>query len=479
MKMLIGGKFCDASNGSVIEITNPATLKVVDTVPGATCEDVSGALELSRKGFTEWSSTPLYRRIEVMYRYADLLDQNREQIAQTLCAECGKPITQARGETAGASFIFRCYAEKARTFMGDMHPVDVSASVENDVILCTHQPLGVIACVIPFNYPVDLYAEKVAPALVAGNAVIIKPSSDTPLADIMMTGLLLQAGVPGNAAQIITGSGAKVGKWLCESPLIDGVFLTGSTEVGIETALNSAKCLHRLELELGGNDPFIICEDADLDKAVAETISGRITNAGQTCCASKRMIVHNSIRDIYVEKLTAALKKLKIGDPAKEDTDCGSLINEKAAKTVEEQVNFTISQGARCVYGGHRFQTTFFEPTVLVDVTAAMDIARDMEVFGPVIPVIGFDTFDEAIAIANQTKYGLQGGVMTSDMKKAFKAGKMLACGCVTIGGSGNYRSVLQPFGGWKMSGYGNEGVGYTLDEVTRLKTIAFKKILE
>lgn len=475
MKMLIGGKHCDASDKSVIEITNPATLERIDTVPGAAYEDVQHALELSREGFKEWSATPLYRRIEILYRYADLLDQNFDRIAATLCAESGKPINQSRKEIVAAPFIFRCYAEKARSFMGDLHPMGVSQAVENDVVVCTHQPLGVIACIVPFNYPLELFAHKVAPALIAGNAVIVKPSSDTPMANIIMTELLLEAGVPGNAAQILTGSGAKIGKWLCESPLIDAVFLTGSTEVGIETTLNSAKCLHQVELELGGNDPFIICEDADINLAVEETFFGRIFNAGQTCCASKRMIVHNSVKDLYVEKLIEMLKGLTIGNPANEDTDFGSLINERAAIKVEEQVDYTISQGARCVYGGHRFNRTYFEPTVLTEVTANMDIAKDMEVFGPVIPVIGYDTIDEAIAIANQTQYGLSSGILTSNMKYAFKAAKELESGCVAVGGSGNYRSILQPFGGWKMTGHGHEGAGYTLDEVTRLKTVAFK----
>ncbi len=477
MKMLIGGQFRDASDKASMRDINPATGEVIDTVPLASPEDVEEALENSRKGFLEWSRIPLYRRLDIIYKYADLLEENREQLANLMCREGGKSIALCRGELGEAVTIFRGYCEKARNFMGESLPLNTEPRIENDFIMTIREPLGVIACIVPFNYPAELYAHKVGPALVTGNAVIIKPSSDTPMQNIYMTELLLKAGVPGNAAQIVTGKGERVGAQIAKSKWINAVSITGSTKVGIETMKNCSDFLHHVGLELGGNDPLIIFEGCDLENAVSESVNGRLSNAGQTCCANKRFIVQNTIKDKYIEMMIHAIKKVRVGDPFDEKNICGPLINEGAAREVERQVALTISQGARCAYGGKRFNSTFFEPTLLIDVTPQMDIARDMEVFGPVIPVIGFNTVDDAIEIANNIPYGLQSGVMTSDMKTAFKVSRAMQCGCCVINGCGNYRSAHQAFGGWKMTGIGHEGIAYTLEEMTQVKTIALKGI--
>jgi acyl-CoA reductase-like NAD-dependent aldehyde dehydrogenase len=476
MQMLIGGQHRNASNNATKEDINPATGEVIGTVPLATAQDVEEALQNSRKGFEEWSAMPLYARLKIMYKYADLLEQNLEELAQLMCRESGKAISLCRAEAGEAVTVFNLYCEKARNFMGEALPLDTEPRVENDFIVTIRQPLGVVVCIVPFNYPVELYAHKVAPALVTGNAVIIKPASDTPMQNIFMTELLLKAGVPGNAAQIVTGSGATIGALLTRSKLVNVVSLTGSTEVGIETMKNCSDGLHHVGLELGGNDPMVIFADCDLEKAVAETVDGRVSNAGQTCCANKRFIVQNSIKDQYIKMLVEALKKARVGDPSDGQTVCGSLISESAAKEIEAQVEHTVKQGAKIAYGGKR-NKAFYDPTVLVDVTPDMDIAKEMEVFGPVMPVIGFDTLEEAIQISNNIPYGLQGGVMTSDMKKAFKVARAMQCGCCVINGSGNYRSAHQAFGGWKMTGIGREGVAYTLEEMTQIKTIALKGI--
>ena len=478
MKMIINGIHCDSSDGKTIDVLNAASQTLIESIPDATKDDVDKALVFAKKGAEKWGNTPLYERISIIYKFSNLLDANAEKIAGVLCEECGKPISQALSETKGAAFIFRCYAERARSLMGDVHPVAPAPNVEKDVILCIRKPLGVVVCIIPFNYPVDLYAEKVAPALVMGNSVVVKPSTDAPLANIMMTELLLQAGVPGDAIQIITGKGERLGKWLCDSLVVDAVSLTGSTQVGVETMMNSSKFLHKVELELGGNDPFIICNDADVDLAVEETLAGRIVNAGQTCCGSKRFLVQSGIYDKFLAALTHRFENLIIGDPKNPETELGSMINEASVDKLEKQIAHTVEQGARVHSGGERISKTYYQPTILVDVTREMDIAKDMEVFGPVVPIIRFETVEEAIEIANQTCYGLQSGVMTLNMTDAFLFGSKLECGCVTIGGCGNYRSVLQPFGGWKMSGNAHEGVGYTLEEMSKLKTIAFKKVL-
>jgi acyl-CoA reductase-like NAD-dependent aldehyde dehydrogenase len=477
MKMIIGGKHVDASDKATMDVINPATLEVIDTVPFATHEDVSLALKNAQAGFREWSQMPLYERIRILYKFADILEERMEELVKIDCRESGKAISLCRGETIEALVIFRGYCEKARNFGGEVLPLDTEKRIENDLIITVREPIGVVGCIIPFNYPVELFAHKVAPALVVGNTVVIKPASDTPMASILMTEWLLEAGVPANAAQIVTGSGSKVGKWMVESPDTNMITLTGSTEVGIETMHGCSDKLHHCHLELGGNDPFIIFDDCDLDKAVEESIGGRCSNAGQTCCANKRFIVQNTIKDKYIEKMIEGLKKVKVGDPMQEDTFYGSMISEKAAIEVEKQVQHTVAQGAKCAYGGKRFNRTFFEPTLLTDVTPDMDVAKDLEIFGPVIPVIGFDTVEEAIEIANNIPYGLSSGVMTNDMKKAMKVSRSIQSGCCVVNGSGNYRSAHQAFGGYKMTGIGREGVAYTLEEMTQKKTIAFKQI--
>ena len=315
MRMLIGGKAVNASDGAVIEVINPATHQVIDTVPSATKEDVEGAVEKAYLGFLEWSEIPLFERIAILYKYVDIIEERLEELAGLQCRESGKAVTLCRTEAVAAANVFRCYAEKARNFGGEVLPIDTELRTQNDLIMVIREPLGVVRCIVPFNYPMELYAHKVAPALVVGNSVIIKPSSDTPLANILMTQWLLEAGVPGNAVQIITGSGAKVGKFLVENPKVNLITLTGSTEVGIETMERCSKHLSHCHLELWGNCSLIIFDDCDLDNAVRETIDGRASNAGQTCCANKRMIVQNSIKAQYIEKLLEGLKKIKVGNP--------------------------------------------------------------------------------------------------------------------------------------------------------------------
>lgn len=478
MKMLINGKQVDARDGKVIEVMNPATLELVDTVPAATPEDVEEALDAAREGAKEWKKTVLYDRVAILRKFEALVAEHTDEISKLMCAETGKTMSFCLDEIAACAGIFETYCEKAKNYGGETLPRDSEGRVKGDIIFTIKEPLGVVACVVPFNYPLELYAHKVAPALVTGNSVIVKPSSDTPLSAIYITGLLLEAGVPGNAIQIVTGSGSKIGTQLAQSPKIDAVSLTGSVPVGVTTMENGARNLTHVYLELGGNDPIIIFDDADIDKAVEETLGGRAANAGQTCCGTKRMLVQNGVKEEYTKKLIEALKKLKIGDPTQMDTDYGPLINEKAAIDVENQVKKTIGQGATCAYGGNRFNTTFFEPTVLTGVTLDMDIATTMEVFGPVFPIIGFDTVEEAIEIANAAPYGLSSGVMTRDFPTALKVATEIEASTCVINGSGNYRSAHLAFGGYKMTGLGREGATQTLDEYTQTKSIALKNML-
>ncbi len=478
MKMLIGGKKTDSSDQKVIEIINPATFDLIDTVPSASIEDLDSCLDYAQEGKKEWGNTPLYKRAKILLKYAEIVQENKEELAELLCRETGKTIKESMQEIRSITGIITSFVERANHLYGISMP-DNFVGTENDVVFTRREPLGVVACIIPFNYPASTFAYKIAPALVVGNAIIVKPPSDNPLTIMRLTELLIEAGVPGNAAQVVTGSGSIIGNYIVGSHKINAVSLTGSTEVGVNTAINAAKNLHHLHLELGGNDAMIICEDADIDLAVKQVIASRITNAGQICIATKRVIVQNTVQEEFIEKLIDKISSLKIGDPLDPNTDIGCLINERAAIDVENQVKHAIEQGAKCIYGGKRFNRTFFEPTVLTDVTADMDVAKDMEIFGPVFTIIGFNDLDEAIKIHNSTKYGLNGAIMTRDISNAMKAAVQLECGEVVINGAGFYRNPAIAFGGYKMSGIGREGSSSTLEELSQVKTIVMKRILK
>ena len=477
MKMMINGQRVLAKDNTEIQVLNSATQEPIDSVPAATQDDVLTAIAAAQEGKQLWADTPQYKRSEILMKCADAIDNNLEALTRMLTTEMGKIITEARAEVDCVAQIFRGFAEMANHFYGQTMS-DFQKGSETDIIFTKHEPLGVVACITPFNYPVELCYHKVAAALAVGNAVIIKPATDNPLTVMRMAELCLEAGVPGNVLQVVTGSGQKIGRMLAEAEGINKISLTGSTEVGVEVAQLAAKTLKRLSLELGGNDPLIVFEDADIDLAVEEAVWGRLKNAGQTCVAPKRFIVQNTILTEFTKKVIASLKTVKLGSPLDEDTQLGSLINVKAAQRVQEQVQHTVAQGATCAYGGNAYDQSYFEPTVLTGVTKDMDIARDMEVFGPVLPIIGFDTFDEAIEIANNTPYGLQSGVMTRDTSKAIRAASKIKAGAVVINGSGNYRNIDQPFGGVKMSGMGREGVCCTLEEMTQVKSYILKKIM-
>ena len=476
MKMLIGGKEVDASNSAVMENINPATGEVIETVPCASPEDVEQTIRNAVEGQKEWVAIPFHKRMEILERFVQLAQQNEEAIARTMAVEGGKPFAQALGEVGRVKDAFRLYMAEARTMYGKTIPLNPEPRGVGDVCFTVFEPLGVIAAICAFNFPGVLFSHKAAAALCAGNSVIIKPASDTPGATMMMTKLLLEAGVPGNTAQCITGSGSVVGDALAADPRVAGVTLTGSTKVGLHVAQLCAKQLKPCSLELGGNDPFVIFDDTDVDEAVAQTLGGRIANAGQICCSSKRFIVHNAIKDAFAEKLAKALSEMKLGDPMAPDTKVGPLINENAAKKVVSQIAHAVSQGARVLYGGQR-QGCFVTPTVLVDVPKDSSVATDEEIFGPVFPVIGFETLEEAIAIANNSCYGLSSGILNKDMKKAMAFALAVDSGACVVGGNGNYRLTQQPFNGHKMSGVGSEGTMYTLHEMVKVKTIVLKDV--
>jgi succinate-semialdehyde dehydrogenase/glutarate-semialdehyde dehydrogenase len=477
MQMIINGREVSSSDGKTIDVINPATGKTLDTVPAATSADVALAVEKAVIGQKIWAKVPVHRKVDIMYKFLELVEAAKEDLAQTLSAETGKPITEARGEIGNIPIAFKAFSERAKHLYGETIPAGLEAGQDKNLLITQREPLGVIACIIPFNFPCDLFDQKVAPTLLAGNAAIVKPSTDNPLTLCKLTGLLVKAGVTDGAIQILTGRGAAVGGALCAHPDVHGITFTGSTEVGVETAKSATAHLAHIALELGGNDAFIVLEDGDVDLAVEELVWGRMYNTGQVCCASKRFIIHNSLKDAFTEKAVRRIKQLKQGSPADESTQVGCLISEKAAIEVERQIRLTVEQGGSIALGGSR-KGAFIEPTVLKDVPKTADVAIDMEIFGPVVPVIGFDTVEEAIEIANASKFGLCGCVFTADMKTAFAVCNALECGGTVINGASFFRSFEMPFGGYKYSGIGTEGVLTTFDEVTRLKTIVLKNIL-
>lgn len=473
MQMIINGEYVDASNGKVFDNVNPYTGQVICTVPSGTREDFERAAVVAKKAQKEWAEVPLYKRVDIIRKFISIVRENLEDIARTVCEEGGKTITDARGEVECLCMVFESFAEAARHFCGNTYPLNAEARTQGDIIFTVREPLGVFVAITPFNFPMELYAHKVAPAIVTGNAVIIKAASDTPLGALKVTECLLKAGVPAGVAQYVTGSGREVGAWLAQTKNVDAVTFTGSTAVGMELMRGAANNLEHVFLELGGNDPHVFFDDCDLDLAVAEAVGGRCYNAGQTCCANKRFIVQNTIKDEFVRKLIDAIKAYRIGDPSDPQTQMGCLVSEKAAVEVENLIEKTVHQGGELVYGGKR-DGAFIEPAVIL-VSKDSDVAKDMEIFGPVFPIIGFDTFDEAVQIANQTSYGLASGVMTNDINKAMKFAMKVQAGTCVINGSGNYRSVHQPFGGYKHSGIGREGTTHTLSEVTQEKTVAMR----
>ena len=476
MKSLVAGKWVDSNDGNVIKVINPATNELIDTVPALTKEQVDEAIDAAVVAQKAWAEKSVVERCKVLTKFAELVLRDKEELARTLSDETGKPIKEARAEIANIQIGVPAYVEKVKHDYGNVVYRGTEAGQENTIQYTIQQPLGVVVAIIPFNFPSDIFINKIPPALLMGNAAILKPASVNPLTLTKYVALLEEAGVPSGVISVVHGSGNVVGKALTSSPKVEMVTLTGSTAAGIDAAKNCADHCAHFSLELGGNDAFIICADGDLDLAVEETVWGRLYNTGQVCCASKRFLVENKIKDEYIKKMVDKINSLKVGMPASEDSDIGCLVSEEAAIEVERQVNETVAAGAKIVIGGKR-NGAFYEPTILDGVTKDMDVAKDMEIFGPVISVIGFDTIEEAIEIANNSKYGLSSGIITKDMSKAIKVSEKVESGGFVINGASFFRSFEQPFGGWKYSGIGNEGIMTTLREMSRTKTVILKNI--
>lgn len=473
--MIINGKKVEAADGKTLDIVNPANLQVIDTVPSATAKDVTEAVDGAVKAQEAWANLPVRERCIILRRFADLVMERRLELGELLAKEAGKPyMKEAVWELDSVAYVYRGACDVALHYYGATMPIGTEPGYDDDLQLTIHEPLGTIACIVSYNFPPAIWAFKTAAALAAGNTIVVKAPSYDPMTLLVLHEMLHEAGVPDGVAQCITGKGALVGDLLVDDPRISCVNFTGSTEAGLSIAQTAAKHLTDYKFELGGNDPFIVFADADMDLVVKEA-EDQARNNRQCCTGSKRFIIHNSLKDEFIKRLSTELSKLVIGDPMDEMVNMGPMIAERAAKQVEDQVNHTVSQGAKVVCGGVR-NGAFYAPTILDSVTPEMDIARDMEVFGPVWPVIGFDTKEEAIEIANNTEYGLGGGLFSKNIYTCIQTAKKLKTGHIAINGSGNFRAAELPFGGGKkMSGNSRESLSRVMDEVTQTKSIVFR----
>lgn len=477
MKMIIGDKFVSASTKETIPVLNPYDGSLVDSIPHASLDDVNLAVEYAVQAQKEWKKVPVYQKVELAMKFLDLVRENKEELARLLTQESGKDITASRKEINNIFIAWTAFCEKAKHLYGHVIPNGMECGHEKNIVFTKREPVGIVACIIPFNFPCNLFNQKVAPALLSGNAVIIKPASEDPLTVCRLAAMLREAGFPSGVVQLVTGRGSTTGNYLCEHENIHALSLTGSSSVGVSVVRNAAASLKKVALELGGNDAFIVLEDADLDLAIREATQARFYNAGQICCAPKRFLVHRSVYDKFVTAAVKYASAIRKGDPQDEQTQLGTLISEQAAIEVEKQINLTISQGAKLLTGGKR-NGAFVEPTILADVPATADIMHNMEVFGPVMPIIPFETEEESLALANDSVYGLGGSVFTQNLNKAAYFTSELECGDVVVNGSSYFRSFEMPFGGWKKSGLGTEGVYSTFDELTNIKCIALKGIV-
>lgn len=469
--MLIGSRWVDATGGKVREVVNPGTGEVLDTVPAADTQDVEQAIRIAQEAKKRMGRMPAHRRAEILINTAAVMQERREELARLLAQENGKPIRQTREEISASARIFRGFGEEAKRIFGKSMSLDSVPGMERHFAVTVRQPVGVVAAVVPFNYPVELYSHKGPAALAAGNAVIVKPPSDCPLTLLKIAEILEECGLPEGAHQVITGSGETIGDLISSSPGVNLISVTGSTAVGKRISRMAAETLAKVHLELGGSDATIICADADLDRAAEAVILGRLARGnGQICCAVKRVFTEKKIHEEFCDILSKKTDKLIVGDQLDEKTDVGPLITEKAAIQVADDIDEAVSLGGRVRSGGPR-NGAFIMPTVLTGVPAKARVFAE-ETFGPVVPVGPFDTLDEAVNLANSSQYGLQAAVFTQSVTRALDIAYKLDVGGVVVNWSSAVRLENLPFGGVKMTGHGRESIHNTLLEMTEEKSI-------
>ena len=471
---LVNGRWLDQADARTCVVGNPATGAQLGTVPDFGAVETEAAIVAAHAALPAWSARTAKERAQLLRRMHELMLQHQEDLARILTAEQGKPLAEARGEIAYSASFLEWFGEEAKRMYGDIIP----GHARDKRIMVLRQPIGVVAMITPWNFPSAMLARKIGPALAAGCTVVCKPALQTPFSALAFGVIAERAGIPAGVINIVTGSSSRaIGAAMTSHAHVRKLSFTGSTEVGKQLMAQCAAGMKRVSLELGGNAPFIVFDDADLDAAVNGAIASKYRNTGQTCVCANRLFVQSGVYEAFARKLADAVAKLRIGDGLATETDQGPLIDTNALLKVEEHVADALAKGARVLSGGkrHALGGTFYEPTLLADVDARMLIARE-ETFGPVAPLFRFDTEAEVIGMANDTEFGLAGYFYTRDLARCWRVAEALECGIVGVN-TGIISTEVAPFGGIKQSGNGREGSKYGLDDYTELKYVCIGEI--
>jgi succinate-semialdehyde dehydrogenase/glutarate-semialdehyde dehydrogenase len=464
----VAGAWLDARSGATRDVFNPASGKKMGTVPNMGAAETRSAIEAAAAALPAWAKKTAQQRGLILRRWHDLMLANQDDLARIMTAEQGKPLAEARAEIAYAAAFIDWFAEEGKRIYGDVLP----AHQADKRILVLRQPIGVVAAITPWNFPSAMITRKVGPALAAGCTFVCKPATQTPYSALALAELAGRAGVPPGVLSILTGDSAAIGAEMTSHRAVRKLTFTGSTAVGKTLMAQCVSTLKKLSLELGGNAPFIVFEDADLDAAVAGAIASKFRNTGQTCVCANRLFVQDSVYDEFVGKLATAVGKLAVGDGLAGRTDQGPLIDTHALAKVEEHIADALAKGARIACGGarHALGGTFFQPTILTEVNSSMMVARE-ETFGPVAPLFRFKTEDEAVRLANDTEFGLASYFFTRDLARSWRVSEALECGIVGLN-TGLISTEVAPFGGIKESGMGREGSKYGILDYTEIKYV-------
>lgn len=472
-RMFVGGEWIDGDSGEHFEVVNPEDGKVVALVPSGSIENASKAMDAAYLARKEMEFMSPVKRSEILAKAAALFAEHQEEVVQRIVVETGKPVTDAHGEVSAAIKRLQYAAEEAKSIKGETIPGGtISDKGVNQTALLVRKPLGVILGITPFNYPCFIPMSKIAPALAAGNTVVIKPASSNPTAVLYLGKFLEEAGLPAGAYNVVTGGGKELGSYLASHPKVNMISFTGSSKVGNEIAHQAGKV--KLHLELGGKCPSLVSQNADLDVAAKESVKGALKFSGQRCDALSRFLVEEKVYDKFVKNILSEVKKWKVGEIQDKETECGPLINEAALMKVLDLIDDAVTKGAKVLYGKEiKEGSLLMHPVVLVDVTTKMRIAWE-ETFGPVLSIIKVKDFDEAIAIANASEYGLDSSVFTQDVDEAMYAANHLESGTVQINAAPAHGLGNFPFGGDEESGMGREGIGYSVQDMTKVHSIVF-----
>jgi glyceraldehyde-3-phosphate dehydrogenase [NAD(P)+] len=469
-KIFVDGQWQKSESGKTIIVDSPIDQRIIARVQSSNASDVEKAVNAAYNARRKIREISAIDRIDILNRARHILEEHRQDFINTLVYEAGKPISSAAGEVRAAANRIKMTMEEARSIFGEYVPGDWSEDTMAKFALVIHEPVGIVACITPFNYPLFSVVAKVIPAIVSGNVAIVKPASEDPIASLLLARVLQESGLPEGVLNVITGSGSNVGDPLVSHKLVNLVTLTGSTETGQNIARLAS--MKRLHLELGGKGSAIVVSDADLSLAAKKVLEGSLKFSGQRCDAISRVLVESSVYDEFISKLLKEFESWKIGDPRDNKVNLGPLINVDSAKRVQSLVDDAVSKGANLLRGG-KHSDCYFEPTILADVPPMADIVWE-ETFGPVIPVVKVKSIDEAIELTNRSRYGLDSCVFTNNLYTAWRVAKALEEGTITINDAPAHGVGFFPFGGNKDSGIGREGVGKSIDEMTRIKTIQF-----